>query len=350
MSTGRAPTQAIRFSMALIAFSAARTEGQSAHGRSWKSEASAASRPGVSLPAIGWPPTKLTSGGSSSSAQRSTSRLVLAVSVTTAPSPNAGAISSSTLRTCRIGVATTTTAAPSAASAALRASRSIAPSLRARAATPYSVSRPPISRPSSCARLRARPSEPPISPRPMMARRGILSRPLCRVVRVLERREPRGASVAHVGADQGDDGVGAAGLSGDLPAQLPMVPAAVERLAIPSAVAGLGEAVEQAGRPGLQEHERDPVPERDAALPDIVQESGHKQVAVFVAIRAQATVHLQAVALVVRSHRFEEAALRLVQQAPPPGPQRRGDARQQRPEELPAAVDRPCRRSHVTPR
>ena len=88
--------------------------------------------PGVSLPAIGWPPTKCAVSGSSSFAQRITLPFVLPASVTTAPGMSAGAISSNSGRVARIGAATMTSRAPRTASAAVRASSSMAPSFFAR--------------------------------------------------------------------------------------------------------------------------------------------------------------------------------------------------------------------------
>ena len=83
------------FSTAFTALCDAWTDGVTAHGRPSKSDASAASRPDV-FTRDRVPANETYVLRRSSFAQRRTCRFVLAVSVTTAPSPRPGAISSNT--------------------------------------------------------------------------------------------------------------------------------------------------------------------------------------------------------------------------------------------------------------
>ena len=68
--------------------------------------------PDSSLPAMGWPPTKLTCLGSTSSAHCRTTFLELPTSVTTQPSSKSLAADSIISRIAWSGVANTTTSAP----------------------------------------------------------------------------------------------------------------------------------------------------------------------------------------------------------------------------------------------
>lgn len=136
-------------------------------------------------PAIGCPPTKLTVRGNSSLAQRQTSALVLATSVTTAPAGNRVASSWNTSCIARTGVATTTICASCTASASVRASRSIANLPRASRITRGSRSNPITSTAPSGDSLgstlrNAIPSEVPIRPSPIIAIRIIRSSTLSR--------------------------------------------------------------------------------------------------------------------------------------------------------------------------
>ena len=121
-----------------------------------------------SLPATGWPPRNRDGSGRERAHSR-TGRLTLATSVTIACRGISAAVCSSTERTWLIGVATTTMP-QSARSRSSVDARSTAPRCNA-AATPSAWCATPRTSSDPPRRRRARPSEPPISPRPTIPTR-----------------------------------------------------------------------------------------------------------------------------------------------------------------------------------
>src|SRR5581483_11199076 len=331
MKMGRAPHTCARPSTVLTAASSASTEGTMTHGRSWNRSASAASMPACSLPAMGWSPTKWACAGRISFAQRITRDFVLPTSVTTAPGSSASAISANTARFARIGEAMTTRLAPRTASAAESAATSMAFSRRA-FCTVSRVRAKPATSTSGCARLSASAMEPPISPSPMMAMRGMSG-----LVRCLQDGEPRvGVRRLLLPDDTHDLGVGARP-GGQFGADRRVMEQAPEG-APPRCPAFGGDLRPDAGRERPEQDVRHALPQRDAPLPAVVQERGREEGAVVAGVRAHAAEHLDAVLLVARHHRIEQGSQGGVEPGMRLLARSRIDARAERAQELADAV------------
>ena len=97
-----------------------------------------------------------------------------------------------------------------------------------------------------------------------------------------------------------------------------------------------------ARRDDPEQHVRHPLPQRHAPLSAVVQQRRDEQRRIIRRrCRAHPAEHFDAVLLVAEHHRFEDAALRLVEVAVRVCPFVRRDVRPQRPEELPHAVRSP---------